>query len=272
MRKRTTRSPSAKRRAIMPAPFLAACAAASLANKPICARNHRDTFCLRTPSPATIVSVLTRIFRSRIPLTLLLATAAYWAAACTAAFGPGYDIVKQELSVQFRPAPEPVIRIDATYQLKNTGNQPLTFIELRLPGRRRFHFADPRAEWDKTALTFEPSPDNPRNVQLKFPQPWKASSLHTLHLAVEYQRTAADEAVLSFTPDAFFLPAQGWSPELLPARGIFATGGVPPAKWNLVVKIPDGFLVHTSGHIKRQSKTSRVGGAQVVRALQDSKD
>jgi hypothetical protein len=205
-------------------------------------------------------------------LLLPLAAAAYWAAACTAAFGPGYTIVTQELSVQFRPAPEPVIHIEAIYQLKNTGNQPLTSLELRLPGRRRFHFADPRAEWDKTTLTFEPSPDNPRNVQLMLPQPWKVSSHHTLHLAVEYQRAAADEAVLSFTPDAFHLPAQGWSPELLPARGIFATGGAPPAKWDLVVQIPDGFLIHTSGHIKRQAKASRDAGAQVVRALQDSKD
>ncbi len=205
-------------------------------------------------------------------LTLLPAAAAYWAAACAVALGPGYAIVKQELSVQFQPNPEPIIRIDATYQLKNTGNQPLASLELRLPGRRRFHFADPRAEWDKTPLTFEPSPDNPRNVQLKFPQPWKVSSLHTLRLSVEYQRAAADEAVLSFTPDAFFLPAQGWSPELLPARGIFATGGVPPKKWDLVVQVPDGFLVHTSGHIKRRSKNSRDGRAQVLRALQDPKD
>ena len=215
---------------------------------------------------------MTRILRSRVLPTLLLVAAAYWAAACTAAFGPGYDIAKQELSVQFRPAPEPIIRIDATYQLKNTGNQPLTLLELRLPGRRRFHFADPRAEWDKTALTFEPSPDNPRNVQLKFPQPWKVSSLHTLHIAVEYQRATADEAVLSFTPDAFFLPAQGWSPELLPARGVLASGGVPPPKWDFSVEVPGGFLIHMSGHVKRQSKISRAGRAQVVHALQDSKD
>lgn len=216
---------------------------------------------------------MTRILRSRVLPTLLLIAAAYWAAACTAAFGPGYDIAKQELSVQFRPAPEPILRIDATYQLKNTGNQPLTLLELRLPGRRRFHFADPRAEWDKIALTFEPSPDNPRNVQLKFPQPWKVSSSHTLHLAVEYQRaTADDEAVLSFTPDAFFLPAQGWSPELLPARGVLASGGVPPAKWDFSVEVPGGFLIHMSGHVKRQSKISRAGRAQVVHALQDSKD
>jgi hypothetical protein len=210
--------------------------------------------------------------RSRLLPTLPLAAAAYWAAACTAGFGPGYNIVKQELSVQFRREPEPVIRIEATYKLKNTGNQPLPSLELRLPGRRRFHFADPRAEWDKTVLNFEPSPDNPRNVQLQFPQPWKVSSLHTLHLSVEYQRATADEAVLSFTPDAFFLPAQGWSPELLPARGVLASGGVPPAKWYFSVQVPDGFLVHMSGHVKHQSKISRDGRAQVISALQDFKD
>jgi hypothetical protein len=214
---------------------------------------------------------LRRFSRSRILLTLLLAATAYWAAACTAAFGPGYTIIKQDLAVQFQPDPEPIIRIDATYQLKNTGNQPLTSLELRLPGRRRFHFADPRAEWDKTALAFDPSPDNPRNVQLKFPQPWKISSIHTLHLAVEYQRPAADESVLSFTSDAFFLPAQGWSPELLPARGVLASGGVPPAKWIFSVQVPDGFLVHVSGHTKHP-KNSRNSRAQIINALQDSKD
>src|ERR1700719_5123200 len=120
MRKRTARSPSAKPRAIIPALVLAACAAASLANQPICARNHRGTFLLASALPRYNRSVLTRILRSRVLLTLPLAAAAYWAAACTAAFGPGYDIVKQELRVQFQPAPEPIIRIDATYQLKNT--------------------------------------------------------------------------------------------------------------------------------------------------------
>lgn len=205
-------------------------------------------------------------------MTLLPLAAAYYGAGCAVALGPGYTIVKQELSVRFEPTPEPVIRVEATYQLKNTGNQPLSSLEVRLPGRRRFHFSDPRAEWDKTALAFEPSPDNPRNVRLTFSQPWKVSSSHTLHLSAEYQRAVSDEAVLSFTSDAFFLPAQGWSPELLPARGIFATGGVPPKRWELVVEVPAGFLVHTSGHVRHQPKSSRKAQSQIVRALQDPKD
>jgi hypothetical protein len=211
--------------------------------------------------------------RLRLPLVLLLAGAAYWAAGCTAALGPGYTIVKQQITVQFVPAPQPVIRIEGVYQLKNTGNQPLTSLELRLPGRRRFHFSDPSAQWDKTALSFAASPENPRDVLLSIPQPWTVSSQHTLRLAVEYQRPGSNETALSFTSDAFFLPAQGWSPELLPARGIFATGGVPPKSWNLIVRVPGDFLVHSSGQAHKQSaKNSRNAAERTIRITQTHQD
>jgi hypothetical protein len=74
---------------------------------------------------------------------------------------------------------------------------------------------------------------------------------------------------LSFAPDAFFLPAQGWSPELLPAKGLFPTGGVPPQKWELVVRVPDTFIVHTSGKVTRNSHG---GGESLVRAVQEPRD
>lgn len=190
---------------------------------------------------------------------------------CAAALGPGYTIQKQSIAVQFVAAPTPAIHIEALYRVKNSGNQPLQSLELRLPGRRRFHFADPQASWDKTALTFETSPDNPRNVLLKFPQAWKISAQHELRLSVEYQ-PAASETNLSFTQDAFFLPAEGWSPELLPARGIFATGGVPPKNWDLVVEVPQGFAVHSSGQVKKRQKKAAAGGnTEMLRAVQDGK-
>lgn len=203
----------------------------------------------------------------------MLAGVAYWAAGCSAALGPGYTIVKQQITVQFVPAAQPVIRIEGVYQLKNTGDQALTSLELRLPGRRRFHFSDPSAQWDKTALNFSASPDNPRNVLLTFPRPWTVSSQHTLRLAVEYQQPGSNETALSFTPDAFFLPAQGWSPELLPQRGIFATGGVPPKSWDLIVRIPGDFLVHTSGPAnKKLAKNSGNPAEQILRVTQTHKN
>jgi hypothetical protein len=209
------------------------------------------------------------INHSRLSLFLVLAAVGYSAVGCAAALGPGYSIDKQEINVKFVPAASPLIHVDAVYKLRNDGNQPLSSLELRLPGHRRFHFADPHAEWDSTTLAFAPSPDNPRNVLLTFPQSWTVSRVHTLHLSVEYQPPAAGETSLSFTPDAFFLPAEGWSPELLPARGIFATGGVPPKTWFLTIAVPEGFLVHVSG---RASKTSRSRGEQTIRATQQGKD
>jgi hypothetical protein len=218
---------------------------------------------------ATIEGVLASTTQSRAPHFVPLLLAGYWAAGCAAAFGPGYTIDKQEIHVQFVSEPQPAIHIDAEYRLRNTGNKPLGYLELRLPGRRRFHFAAPRVEWDAQSASFSPSQDNPRNVQLNFPEPWTISATHTLHLFLEYQPEAPGDTNLTFAPDGFFLPAEGWSPQLLPARGIFATGGVPPKKWLLTARVPDGFLVHMSG---RAPKRSRHGGEQTIRAEQRPKD
>jgi len=198
-----------------------------------------------------------------------IAMAALGTAGCVAPIGPGYTIERQQVRVQFVPAPEPRIRIEAEYALKNTGNQPLSELELRLPGRRRFHFEEPHAIWDGTALTTRVSTEHPRNELISLPRQWKVAARHTLRLSVEYLPPAAGETALRFTNDAFFLPAEGWSPELLPSRGLFATGGVPPTKWEMKVSVPDGFLVHTSG---RQTKTSRKNGEVNVRASQSAND
>ena len=74
-----------------------------------------------------------------------------------------------------------------------------------------------------------------------------------------------EQSYLGFAPDAFFLPAEGWAAELLPAKGIFATGGAPPDKWNLTLHVPQGFVVHTSGD---KIKTSKHGDETTVQARQ----
>ncbi len=208
-------------------------------------------------------------FATRLLLHAILVAVALCGAGCTAALGPGYTIEKQEVRVQFVAAAESRIILQADYQLRNSGNQPLPSLELRLPGHRRFHTADFHADWDGSVLALETSPSNPRNLSLTFPQPWVVSARHILRLSVEIECLAADDGALGFTGDAFFLPAQGWSPELLPARGFFATGGLPPKKWDLVVRVPQDFRVHTSGS---GIKSSRGGGELTVRAAQRAVD
>jgi len=184
------------------------------------------------------------------------------------AIGPGYTIEKQEIQVQFAGTPEARIRIAAAYQLKNTGTRPLQELELRLPGRR-FASSELQATWDGAVLPLGPSPGSPRNAILTFAQPWNVSSRHTLLLTRELSPGEGSEASLSFSRDAFFLPASGWSTELLPPEGLFATGGVPPKKWNLAVTVPDGFQIHASGTKK---KSERKSGASMFVAEQSKKD
>ena len=158
----------------------------------------------------------------------------------------------QEIHVSFLAQPQPVIRVAAEYRLTNTGNRPLDSLNVRLPGRRFWPQAV-EASWDGSAPVSNVSPDNPRDTLFRFPQSWKLGETHTLKLsyaipsALETPQAPGEDEALSFSSDAFFLPAEGWNPELPPARGVFGFGGLPPKRWNLIVEVPAGFLVHASG-------------------------
>src|SRR5258708_18915097 len=146
-------------------------------------------------------------------LVMMAPVVATLASGCVAPLGPGYTIEKQQVRVQFVAAPEPRIRMEAEYSLKNTGNRPINELELRLPGRRRFHFEQPQATWDETVVATGISTEHPRNALITLPEPWTTSARHTLHLSIEYLPATASETALSFSSEAFFLPAEGRSEE-----------------------------------------------------------
>jgi hypothetical protein len=202
-------------------------------------------------------------------LCLLLAAIGFWVSSCAVALGPGYSIEKQEIRVQFLPGPDPRIRVDSDYKLRNTGNQPISSLELRLAGRLNFRIAAAQATWDGAALAEQASLSNSRNTVLSLPQRWSVSERHTLHLSSEFQSSAAGEPGFSFSSDAFFLPSEGWAPELLPAQGLFATGGIPPKEWKLVARVPEGFLIHASGGSRKTSRSGREIVVQSVQRLED---
>ena len=164
------------------------------------------------------------------------------------------------------PARLRILRLSPATNSPITEHARFPSLELRLPGKRRFKSSNIELTWDGQALNSEPSPDFPRNTLLKLPQPWTVSARHSLHIAMNLETPALDESsYLGFAPDAFFLPAQGWAPQLLPAEGIFATGGAPPDKWNLTLHVPKGFVVHTSGD---KIKTSQHGEETAIQARQ----
>jgi hypothetical protein len=187
------------------------------------------------------------------------------AGGCAASFGPGYTVEKQNIDVHFEPGPPPHISIKTDYQLKNAGTRELSMLELRLPARRRFKSENVAIEWDGKALEAAQSSENARETVLNLPQGWTVADSHSLRVTMDLASATGDEQHLGFAPDAFFLPAQGWAPELLPSKGTFGTGGAPPPKWNLTVQVPKDFVVHTSGD---KIKNTKRGEELTVRATQ----
>ena len=193
---------------------------------------------------------------------------ALWAASCAVPLGPGYDIQKQQIRVDFSPSSAMALRVNAEYTLKNSGTQPIPSLEVRLP-RRRFEVSNLSVSWDGAVLAPVPSPENPRNSLVEFHEPWAMTTRHTLHIVFEIAQRAGPQTGWTFAPDAFFLPEGGWSPELVPSRGVAGYGGTPPEKWELTASVPPDFRVHASGE---QRHASRKRDSLVVRFQQSSSD
>ena len=194
-------------------------------------------------------------------------------AGCVAPLGPGYLVEKQQIDVHFvagtAPSLAPRIQVQATYQLRNKGNQALSILEVRLPRGRRVQPSALQASWDGARVELTPAPEASRNSVLTLKAPWPVSARHKLQISYEIVAASGTAAALRFANDAFFLPAANWSPEILPHPGLFGFGGVPPKKWELRVQVPRDFRVHTSGG---NFKTSRKDAEQIVRAVQTPAD
>jgi hypothetical protein len=200
---------------------------------------------------------------------VFLMCCALGAASCAVPLGPGYVVEKQEIRVEFAP-PAQFIHIEADYDLRNTGTRAIREMEILLPAGRRLHHGPATIKWDGAEITAESAPDRSRNSVLRFLQPWPVATAHSLRIAYDILPPGENADALGFAADAFYLPAAGWSPELPQIPGLFGFGGVPPKRWELVVSVPDGFLVHTSGTLQKASRQK--ARAQTLRALQTVAD
>ncbi len=196
----------------------------------------------------------------------LCVLAALFASSCAVPLAPGYTIEKQNVEVHFASASDPRIEVQALYELRNTGNQPLPALEIILPDQARYNASDARIEWDGAPLTPEVRSDKLGRIgRLTFASPWAARARHSLQIAYSISPPAPGSEQMDFAPDAFFLPAEGWNPALRPPPGVFASGGGPPARWRLAVRVPQNFLVHSSGKLE---KTGTQGAEKVARFVQ----
>jgi hypothetical protein len=191
-------------------------------------------------------------------------------AGCAAPLGPGYLLEKQEIRVEFR-AEAKAIHVAAEYRLRNTGNRPLRELEIILPAGRRVHIGPVLTKWDGTDVATDPMVDHPRNSVIHFAKAWSVGESHSLEISYDIQPPEPGRAGLTFASDAFYLPASGWSPALPQPRGLFGFGGVPPKIWDLLITVPEGFAIHSSGVVKKTQRAKSGGETFRVRQTVDDR-
>lgn len=193
--------------------------------------------------------------RSSRPGHLLIWLASLSLVSCTVPLGPGYTIRKQTVDVHFRPATESPVSIEAHYVLVNAGNQPLASLDLRLPRSSVLHLVSPSIQWDGQPIPFDRHEDPAGDVvRLSLAEPWPAKQSHALTVKYDIAQGAPNTSQLDFVSDSFYLPPGDAVPSLLPPKGTFSSGGAPPKKWILTMRVPQDFLVHAPGHPKRQKR------------------
>ena len=175
---------------------------------------------------------------------------------CAAAFGPGYTVQKQRVEVTYTQQAADKVSVRASYDVKNTGTKPLSVLELEPPYSEIIQPHDLHVEWRGKTIEFSaPVTENDENeIRIPLPEKWKIGESGNFSVSYDVNIAPQEFGIGSNHESAFFLPSSGWLPVLLPAHGAFATGGKPPAKWDLVVSVPDRYRVRASGQNRGKDK------------------
>jgi len=172
-------------------------------------------------------------------------------AGCTVPLGPGYTIERQRLEVGFLSSSQPRVEVRAAWRVKNTGNRPLTALEVRLPDAKAHGLSELRTEGGGNEVA--PSRARAANaIRIVFPEPLPVKEKQEIVLSY----ALAGGAGVVVNESGFELPPGEWAPVLLPpsAEGSFAGGGEAPKKWEMTVRVPSGFRVHASGSDRGEKK------------------
>jgi len=182
--------------------------------------------------------------------------AAWMSYGCAAAFGPGYTVEKQRVEVTYTQQAADKVSIRASYDVKNTGTKPLSALEIQPPYSEIIQPHDLHVEWRGKTVEFSaPANDSVQNeILIPLPENWKIGESGEFAVSYDMKISPDQSGIGPNHESAFFLPSSGWLPILLPERGAFATGGKPPAKWDLVVSVPERYRVRASGENRGKDK------------------
>lgn len=188
---------------------------------------------------------------------------------CAVPLAPGYKIEKQSITVRFVPGSPPHLAIRAEYRLANTGNAPLDFIDVGLPGHKSFGRENLRVRMEGKNVTpaivrGEEADEGESSSSDQWPVAWRIPfspawpRKQKRNLSIEYDLTAAIEPRLRMyvSSGMFYLNDSGWFPDPLAPKSLLAKDLFRPDPSDFNVIVPENFLITGSGESRGARKSS----------------
>jgi hypothetical protein len=181
----------------------------------------------------------------------VIAAAALAAVGCAVPLGPGYKIERQRLEAAIVRSPQPRVDVRASWRVKNTGDRPLTSLDVEIPDAQTHGLSRLRLESGGTEVAPARGARG-HAVRIPLEQPLEMKARR--EIAVSYSLAGGSGAVAE--DEGFVLPPGDWAPGLLPpeGQGSFARGSDPPKKWEFAIHVPAGFRVLASGRERGNRK------------------
>ena len=202
--------------------------------------------------------------------TIFVAAVPLFLSACAVPLGPGYTVEHQQLEVHYVAASPPRLAVQGSYRLKNIGNQELSFLDVSLPDEKGYGRQNLRVQLDGREVAPQLPPDSPSDrIRIPLAPPWAQKQKREIVVAYDLPPAGRPESSIAISSESFRLGTGGWYPVLQPPKGTFGRGGEPPERWDVIVRAPEGFLVHSSG---RERGMRKQDGEAAYRSEQGQQD
>jgi Peptidase family M1 domain len=189
-----------------------------------------------------------------IPIVLFLC-----AFSCDVPLVPGYQILRESREVRFVPGGSGALHIQGRFQLENTGDGDLSFLDVTLPEQTAFGRQNVRVELNGQEIAPADLPaddrqDQPSAMRIPLDPPWQHKK--TLQLGIEYDLMSPEDAGPRITlgGEEFHLGSSGWFPVLQPPKHVLSPYPRRPKLTPYTVRVPSSFLVLARGTPKGRKR------------------
>lgn len=193
-------------------------------------------------------------FRQRGMLAAV-AGAAIVVASCNLPFGPAVAIERQSFETAYVRLPQPHLEVRAVWRVKNTGDRPVSAIEVRLPDAKTHAVSRLSAESDGSEVAAAPAAGR-STVHIEFREPLAIKAQQEIAVSYALAGNSSSGGGIVVNEAGFVLPIGEWTPALLPpsSEGPFARTSDALKHWDLTFRVPAGFLVYASGRSRGKTK------------------